>query len=97
LGICCISAWVKAADAPICSLRHPTTLSYHPEKYNYRYFYNIVGHETFSHSANPGIYLPSASRPEQIPVPAPRQQTISSSLGGSAHLSGAREKNLSKF
>jgi hypothetical protein len=31
---------------PFCCFHHPTTLSYHPQVYNYRYFYNIVGHET---------------------------------------------------
>ena len=32
--------------------RHPTTLSYHPEVYNYRYYFDIIGHETHQNARN---------------------------------------------
>ncbi|MGD0516219.1 MAG: hypothetical protein ABSA26_01670 [Thermoguttaceae bacterium] len=78
----------------LCCYLHPTTLSYHPEIYNYRHYFNITGHETYSGSTNYRYRLPAANRPEEILTPKPEQENQSPQITGSARLSGANQKKF---
>jgi hypothetical protein len=76
---------------------HPTTLSYHPQVYNYRYYFNIVGHETFhANSSNYRQVMPAVNQPEEILTPMPEQQNQSPQPIDSARLSRANQKKLQK-
>ena len=75
---------------------HPTTLSYHPEIYNYRHYFNIVGHETYPSFSNYRYLLPAANRPEEILTPLPETENQSPQMTGSARLSKANQKKLQK-
>jgi hypothetical protein len=74
---------------------HPTAI-YHPEIYNYRYFFNIVGHETDSHCSNCRFYLPAAHLPEEILTPVPVPENQSSQTAVSARLSRSDQKKFNK-
>jgi hypothetical protein len=80
----------------LCCCYHPTTLSYHPEIYNYRHYFNIVGHETWANASNYRHSMPAANRPESIPAPVPEKEIQLLPKAGSARLSGPNQKNLLK-
>ncbi|MGD0383877.1 MAG: hypothetical protein ABSA77_10165 [Thermoguttaceae bacterium] len=80
----------------LCCYHHPTTLSYHPEIYNYRHYFNIIGHETYPSFSNYRNLLPAANRPEEILTPLPEQENQSPQMTGSARSSGANQKKLQK-
>ncbi len=81
---------------PICCFRHPTTLGYHPPVYDYRYFYNIVGHETCFNSLNYFRPKPALNWREGIPAPASVEGKQSLQSSGSARLSAPNQKKLQK-
>ena len=76
--------------------RHPITLAYHPEIYNYRYFFNIVGHDMYSHSSNYRFFLPAAHQPEEILTPVPEPANQLPQTAGSARLSRPDQKKFQK-
>jgi hypothetical protein len=80
----------------LCCYLHPTTLSYHPEMYNYRHYFNIVGHDTDSNSSIYRYLLPAANRPEEILTPLPETENQSPQMTDSARLSGPNQKKLRK-
>jgi hypothetical protein len=79
-----------------CCAWHPTTLSYHPAIYNYRYYYNIVSSDAHAGPSNYRHLMPAVNRPEEILTPVPEQQTNSSKSNGSARLSGPNQKKFQK-
>ncbi len=75
---------------------HPITLAYHPEVYNYRYFFNIVGHEAYPNSSNYRFFVPAAPQPEEILTPVPEQANQLPQTAGSARLSRPDQKKFQK-
>lgn len=75
---------------------HPTTLSYHPEVYNYHHYFNIVGHDAYFNSPNNQLFLPAASQSEQILTPAGEENNPSPQAVDSARLSRPNQKKLRK-
>jgi hypothetical protein len=74
---------------------HPTAI-YHPEVYNYRYYFNIIGHETYSNSSRYRCSLPAASQTEAILTPVPEQENQLPQTAGSARLSRPDQKKFQK-
>jgi hypothetical protein len=74
---------------------HPTAI-YHPEVYNYRYYFNIIGHESYSNSSGYRFSLPAASQPEEILTPVPAQENQLPQTAGSARLSRPDQKKFQK-
>jgi hypothetical protein len=72
---------------------HPTAI-YHPEVYNYRYFFNIMGHD--ANSSNYRFLLPAAPQPEEILTPVPEPENQSPQTAGSARLSRPDQKKFQK-
>jgi hypothetical protein len=79
----------------LCCCHHPTAI-YHPEIYNYRYFFNIVGHDAYSNSSNHRYFFPAANQPDEILTPVPEQQNQLSQAAGSARLSRPDQKKFQK-
>jgi hypothetical protein len=79
----------------LCCWHHPTAI-YHPEVYNYRYFFNIIGHETYTNSSNYRFSLPAASQPEEILTPIPEPKNQLPQTAGSARLSRPDQKKFQK-
>jgi hypothetical protein len=78
-----------------CCHHHPTAI-YHPEVYNYRYFFNIIGHDSYSSSSNHRFFLPAATQPEKILTPVPEPENQSPQTAGSARLSRPDQKKFQK-
>jgi hypothetical protein len=76
-------------------LHHPTAI-YHPAVYNYRYYFNIVGHETDARPGNCRGCLPAAHPPQENFIPIPEQQGRSSQAAGSARLSWQGQRKFQK-
>jgi hypothetical protein len=76
--------------------RHPVTLAYHPEIYNYRDFFNIIGHDAYSNSSNYRFFLPAAPQPEEILTPVPEPKNQLPQTAGSARLSRPDQKKFQK-
>ncbi|MGA2798416.1 MAG: hypothetical protein ABSE63_12615 [Thermoguttaceae bacterium] len=76
--------------------RHPVTLAYHPEVYNYRYFFNIIGHDSYSNSSNHRFFLPSAPQPDEILTPVPEPENQLPQTAGSARLTRPDQKKFQK-
>jgi hypothetical protein len=74
---------------------HPTAI-YHPEVYNYRYYFNIIGHETYSNSSKYRFSLPAASQTKEILTPVPEQEIQLPQTAGSARLSRPDQKKFQK-
>ena len=74
---------------------HPTAI-YHPEIYNYRYFFNIIGHERYTNSSNYRFSLPAAPQPEEILTPVPEPENRLPQTAGSARLSRPDQKKFQK-
>ena len=79
----------------LCCWHHPTAI-YHPEIYNYRYFFNIIGHETYSNSSNYRVSLPAAHQPKEILTPVPEPDNRLSQSAGSVLLSRPDQKKFQK-
>jgi hypothetical protein len=87
----------RGLTKPGCCFHHPTTLSYHPEVYNYRHYFNIVGHEN---DANLLIYrrpIPVMNQSEEILTPMPERPEQTSQAIDAARSSRANKKNIKKF
>jgi hypothetical protein len=80
----------------LCSFRHPTTLSYHPEIYNYRHYFNMVSPDANANLSNYRRLMPAVNQPEEILTPVPEQQNQSLQSSGSARLSRPNQKKLQK-
>jgi hypothetical protein len=81
---------------PACGLLHPTTLSYHPEIYNYRHYYNIVGHDANFSMPRYRLPMPAADVPEEILTPVPESGEKSFQAPGSARRLLGNQKKLWK-
>jgi hypothetical protein len=79
----------------LCCWHHPTAI-YHPEIYNYRYFFNIIGHEAYTNSSNHRLFLPAASQPEEILTPVPEPGNQLPQTAGSARLTRPDQKKFQK-
>jgi hypothetical protein len=75
---------------------HPTTLSYHPEVYYYRHYFDIIGHDAVASTSSYPRYTPMDIRQEEILTPAPEQGNKSSQTLSSARLSGKNKKYFQK-
>jgi hypothetical protein len=78
-----------------CCCHHPIAI-YHPEVYNYRYFYNIVGHEAYSNSPHYRFVMPAARQPEEIFTPVPERENQLPQTAGSARLTRPDQKKFQK-
>ena len=74
---------------------HPTAI-YHPEIYNYQYFFNIIGHEAYTNSSNHRFCLPAVNKPEEILTPVPEPESQLPQMAGSARLSRPDQKKFQK-
>jgi hypothetical protein len=79
----------------LCCWHHPTAI-YHPEVYNYRYFFNIIGHEAYTNSSNHRFALPAAPQSEEILTPRPEPEKQLPQTAGSARLSRPDQKKFQK-
>ena len=83
----------RGTAGPLCCLHHPTAI-YHPEIYNYRYVFNIVGYEAYSRYPNYRNIPRTMNRPEEILTPVPEQQTQSGAGGRFCAIARAGTKKI---
>jgi hypothetical protein len=78
------------------NLHHPVAI-YHPQVYNYRYYFNIVGHESYSACPNCRNHGASAGRPEEMStLGQSRQKRLPATIADGTRASPSAQKKFQK-
>ena len=97
-GVCGAGPIPECGLGKLCyNLHHPVAI-YHPEVYNYRYFFNIVGHESYNARPNCRSCCPSLGRSEEPLMPGQsRQQRLPAAIADAARATPTAQKNFQKY